>query len=657
MEPSEVSQRHELEERLRFETLLTDISARFVNLPAEKIDGAIEDSLRLICKYLGIDLCSLWQWTVETSSFMTLTHLYSPPEGPEHPVGIDAAEAVPWVLQKMHSGETLVISTEQLPPEAARDQETRRHFGVKSSVVIPLSAGLRPLIGVLSFDALHEARTWLPETVKRLTLIAQVFTNALERKCSEQALIKSEARLSLAADSAEVGLWELDCKIRNFWATERARAIFGYGPDEMITMERFEASIHPDDLQMVRRIIARALDDGESIYVEYRIQAGDGRTRWISSCGRPFFTSTEEPDRLLGVSLDISERKKMEGDLQKQLREIEVLRHRLENENLYLRKELRAEKGFEKIVGKSKAIKSVVFSANQVAPTDATVLILGETGTGKGLVANAIHGMSTRKDHPLVTVNCSALPKNLIESELFGREKGAFTSAHDSQPGRFDIADGGTIFLDEIGEMPLELQSRLLRVLQDGEFERLGSSKTVKVDIRVIAATSRDLKEEVLNKRFRADLFYRLNVFPIVIPPLWQRKTDIPLLAQYFTEKYAQKMARRIESIPKATIDMFKGYDWPGNVRELEHVIERGVIITSGSSLKVAEQLQSCMPKDTDASGSLKDLASTEREHIQRVLQETDWRIEGPAGAASILKLHPSTLRFRLKKLGIRRPV
>jgi transcriptional regulator with GAF, ATPase, and Fis domain len=271
------------------------------------------------------------------------------------------------------------------------------------------------------------------------------------------------------------------------------------------------------------------------------------------------------------------------------------------------------------------------------------------------LVANAIHQMSTRKDRPLVTVNCSALPQNLIESELFGREKGAFTGAYARQAGRFEVADGGTIFLDEIGEMPLELQSKLLRVLQEGEFERLGSTKTVKVNVRVIAATSRDLKTEVREGRFREDLFYRLNVFPISVPPLRQRTEDIPLLAQYFTEKYAQKMSKPIESIPKSAIKAFLGYDWPGNVRELEHVIERGVIITSGRSLKLADPLKSSLSVDKKDE-PLKDLASMERQHILKVLQETGWRIEGSSGAASILKLHPSTLRFRIKKLGIRRP-
>ncbi|MGD9382988.1 MAG: sigma 54-interacting transcriptional regulator [Desulfobacterales bacterium] len=620
------------------------------------MDSEIEDAQRRICECLGLDLSSLWQWSDSRPHFLTVTHLHSPPEGPLRPEGIDAREAFPWVLEKMLRGEVLVLHTENMPPEAARDQEMRRHFGVQSSLVIPLSSGGRPLIGVLSFDYLRAGRAWPEETVKQLALIAQVFTNALERKRSEEALRESESRLSLAADSAEAGLWELDCSTNRFWATERAREIFGYGPEEIISMERFETSIHPDDLELVRQVIARALSEHEPVNVEYRILVGDGCLKWISSRGRPYFKPTGEPDRLMGVSLDITDRKQMEDELNERLKEIEKLKLQLENENVYLRQELKIEKGFDKIVGESKALQSVIFAAKQVASTDATVLIFGETGTGKGMVANAIHQMSPRKDRPLVTVSCSALPQNLIESELFGREKGAFTGAHARQAGRFEVADGGTIFLDEIGDMPLELQSKLLRVLQEGEFERLGSAKTVKVNVRVIAATSRDLKNEVRERRFREDLFYRLNVFPISIPPLRQRTQDIPLLAQYFTEKYARKMDKRIDSIPKSTIKTFLEYDWPGNVRELEHVIERGVIITSGPSFQLAGQLRSSLSFDSEDE-PLKDLAAMEREHILRVLQKTGWRIEGPSKAASILKLHPSTLRSRIKKLGIRRPV
>jgi transcriptional regulator with GAF, ATPase, and Fis domain len=358
--------------------------------------------------------------------------------------------------------------------------------------------------------------------------------------------------------------------------------------------------------------------------------------------------------RLLGeLFVNALERSNAEMALQKHIDEIERLKLQLEKENLYLREEIKTVQGFEKIVGKSEKLHYILFKVKQVAPTDATVLILGETGTGKGLVAHAIHEFSDRKDKPMVTVNCAALPGNLIESELFGREKGAFTGAHARQIGRFEVADGGTIFLDEIGEMPLELQAKLLRVLEEEEFERLGSPKTIRVNVRVIASTNRDLESEVKNRRFREDLFYRLNAFPISIPPLRMRAEDIPQLVSYFVDKYARKFARKYETVPRSMMKALQEHPWPGNVRELEHVIERAVITSPGAVLRLADQLERESAKIGEE--ALKGLEVVEREHILKVLQKTRWKIEGEGGAASILGLHPNTLRSRIKKLGITR--
>jgi transcriptional regulator with GAF, ATPase, and Fis domain len=356
----------------------------------------------------------------------------------------------------------------------------------------------------------------------------------------------------------------------------------------------------------------------------------------------------------MGVSVDITERKRMETELRERLDEIKRLKLQLEKENIYLREEIRTGQGLQKIVGNSETLKYVFFKIQQVAPTDTTVLILGETGTGKGMVAHAIHEISARKDRPMITVNCAAMPMNLIESELFGREKGAFTGAHAKQMGRFEVAHGGTIFLDEIGEMHMELQAKLLRVLQEGEFERLGSPRTIKVDVRVIASTSRDLKAEIRNNRFREDLFYRLNVFPISIPPLRMRSGDIPLLVNHFVDRYARKIGRNIKSIPKDMMKSLLEYSWPGNVRELEHVIERAVITSTGPILQLAERFESEHIETKEE--PLKEITTIEREHILKVLRKTRWKINGEGGAASLLGLHPSTLRFRLKKLGIERP-
>jgi transcriptional regulator with GAF, ATPase, and Fis domain len=353
------------------------------------------------------------------------------------------------------------------------------------------------------------------------------------------------------------------------------------------------------------------------------------------------------------LTTESDERKRTESLLQGALTEIRQLSDRLQAENIGLQQEVVREYDFAEIIGQSNAISYVFFRVEQVAPQDATVLLLGETGTGKGLVARAIHRRSARKDRPMITVNCTSLPANLIESELFGREKGAFTGAHARQMGRFELADGGTIFLDEIGEMPLELQCKLLRVIQDGEFERLGSPRTVKVDVRIIAASNRDLEEEIRAGRFREDLFYRLSVFPITIPPLRQRKDDIPLLISYFVAKYNKKIGKKIETVSKETLAAFQQYHWPGNVRELENVIERAVIISQGPVLQVLDRFDNF--RKTEEAQDLKSLDDLERDHIVRVLQKTGWRIEGPKGAALLLGLNPSTLRARMRKYGIRR--
>ena len=335
--------------------------------------------------------------------------------------------------------------------------------------------------------------------------------------------------------------------------------------------------------------------------------------------------------------------------------EVEKLKNQLQAENIYLRDEIKSEHDFDKIIGQSADLKYVLFKVEQIAATDTTVLILGETGTGKELIARAIHSRSARQDRPLVKVSCASLPANLIESELFGHEKGAFTSAQTRQIGRFELADGATIFLDEIGELPLELQSRLLRVLQDGEFERLGNSHTIKADTRIIAATNRDLEKEVDRGNFRKDLYYRLDVFPITLPPLRERTDDIPLLVEFMIQKFSRKLGKQIQAIPSSVMNTLQTYSWPGNVRELENVIERAVINTRGSTLQLAEKLETSLVEDL-AENQWVGLEQVERDYIFRVLRESRWKIEGHDGAARILDLNPSTLRGRIRKLGIQRP-
>ena len=342
-------------------------------------------------------------------------------------------------------------------------------------------------------------------------------------------------------------------------------------------------------------------------------------------------------------------------ELRDALDEVETLKDRLQAENLYLRDEIKVEHNFDEIIGGSAALKTVLGQVEQVAATGATVLILGESGTGKELVARAIHNLSDRRDRPLVKVNCAALPSNLIESELFGHEKGSFTGAIAQKIGRFELAHCGTIFLDEIGELPLEMQVKLLRVLQEQEFERIGGSETIHVDSRVIAATNRDLKRAAASGEFREDLFYRLNVFPVLLPPLRQRTDDIPMLVRNFSARFAIRFGKTIDSIPHEVIEAFQAYHWPGNIRELQNVIERAVILARGSVLHVDEPLETEVTEAAPLLQVKSTLEEVERRHITRTLEAANWKISGEGGAAELLGLNPSTLRARMRKLGLNR--
>jgi formate hydrogenlyase transcriptional activator len=339
--------------------------------------------------------------------------------------------------------------------------------------------------------------------------------------------------------------------------------------------------------------------------------------------------------------------------LRKALLEVDQLKNRLQAENIYLQEEIKTEYNYKEIVGENALLKNLLLNVEQVASTDTTVLIRGETGTGKELIARAIHNLSSRKDRPLVKVNCGAISAGLVESELFGHEKGAFTGALQKRVGRFELADGGTIFLDEVGELPLDIQVKLLHVLQEGEFERVGSSHSIKVDVRVIAATNRNLTEAVKAGSFRSDLFYRLNVFPIEVPPLRERKSDIQLLVNFFIAKFAKKLNKQIQGVSKETIDRLMSYPWPGNIRELQNVIERAVVVARGPIIHIDESMLR-LDAGLQTSGS-KTLEDVERSHILSVLEETNWVIKGKQGAASVLGLNPNTLWSRMRKHGIKK--
>jgi len=378
-----------------------------------------------------------------------------------------------------------------------------------------------------------------------------------------------------------------------------------------------------------------------------------GKKRYYHRFFSPVTDAHNKVTHVIGYGQEITDLKKSQKRLRKALEEVKRLKDRLQAENAYLQEEIKLTHNFEEIVSKNKKYKKILASIEQVATTSATVLILGESGTGKELLARAIHGISNRSNRPIVKINCAALPANLIESELFGHEKGAFTGALNLKIGRFELADGGTIFLDEIGDLPLELQSKLLRVLQEGEFERLGSPKTMTVDVRIIAATNKDLEDAVTKKEFREDLYYRLNVFPITSIPLRERKDDIPPLVTHFCHKYTARFGKKIAVIPKRVIDTLMDYHWPGNIRELENIIERAVIISKGKKLNLGDfspQRMGIGKKDVITS-----LHENEKRHILRALKATNWRIGGDGGAAILLGIKRTTLNARMKKLNIQR--
>jgi formate hydrogenlyase transcriptional activator len=379
-----------------------------------------------------------------------------------------------------------------------------------------------------------------------------------------------------------------------------------------------------------------------------------GRTLGVLAVARLRKDSFAKPD--VDFLLQIAGQISIAIDNALSYRKISELSDKLAQEKLYLEDEIRSELNFEEIIGNSAVLRRVLRQVEAVAPTDSTVLVYGETGSGKELIARAVHKLSKRRADAFVKLNCAAIPTGLLESELFGHEKGAFTGAIAQRIGRFELASKGTIFLDEIGEIPLELQPKLLRVLQEREFERLGSSRTLRSDARLIAATNRDLQAMVDDQRFRSDLFYRLNVFPIYVPPLRERKEDIPFLVRHFVEHYARLMKKQLDTISSETMNSLVRYSWPGNIRELQNVIERAVILSSGSTLKVPPTDLKPRSASNGGSNGTMTLEEMERRHILSVLDQTHWVLSGPLGAAAKLGMKRPTLQFRMQKLGISRP-
>lgn len=474
-------------------------------------------------------------------------------------------------------------------------------------------------------------------------------------------------------EAGRMGVWDSDKVTKTLkWSKEHYTILgleaFSVEPSH----EMWSCRVHPEDLPRVQAAMDAAVTAKKQYYTEYRLLLPDGATRWVESRGTPVFDEEGKYIHLRGLTVDITERKRSDESLSQALAQVQELKLRLEADNSYLRQELSQTHRFGRMIGESHGIRKVFEQVAKVALTDMTVLILGETGVGKELVARLTHEKSGRRDRPLVKVNCSTLPAELIESELFGHERGAFTGAVSKQVGRFELADRGTLFLDEVGELPLNLQAKLLRVLQEGEFERLGSGKTMKVNVRVLAATNRNLLEAVHQGRFRPDLYYRLNVYPIEVPPLRERREDVSFLAEMFLDEAGPRLGKHFGRIPDDVIAALTEYDWPGNVRELENVIARAAVISSDgkfqlpggwnkkdvpipeeNELKTFEGLSRSI--GTNQAEPEITLGEREKAYISKILEQTSWRIEGPKGAATILGLHPNTLRSRMQKLGIRK--
>lgn len=481
-------------------------------------------------------------------------------------------------------------------------------------------------------------------------------TDIEDLRRTEAGLRESEERFRTMADSLPEVLWitALDPE-QVLYVSPSFEHIWGIPLADLYRNPRIWAeSIHPDDRGAVVESFTRWISGDDISYdnIEYRVRRPDGAIRWIHERGVRYLNSDAKPYRVSGISRDVTERKQAEVDLRNALDEIKELRDQLYKENIVLREEVDKASMFEEIVGQSPVLQAVLARVAKVAPTDSTVLITGETGTGKELIARAIHKRSRRSSRAFVSVNCAAIPAGLISSELFGHEKGSFTGALQRRLGRFELADGGTIFLDEIGELPAETQIALLRVLQEQEFERVGGSQAIRVDVRVITATNRDLERAIAADAFRNDLFYRLNVFPISMPPLRDRKEDIRTLVEYFIHRYSRKAGKRIESVEKNTLERLQSYSWPGNIRELQNVIERSVIVCETDHFSVDPSWLSA-PAPAAGLPSLRRSASEEKEVIEKALAATGGRVSGAAGAAAQLGMPASTLESKIRSLKI----
>ena len=633
-------------DRVHFETLLSDISAQLIAVGSEHLAKTVESALGSLRHFFLADRCGL---LVVSDDLSTAKVDFASYGSGVLPISADLQIGVkyPWATRRVVLDREPVAFSRRsdLPPEAAVDLASFEAMGTKSLLAIPIEVGHKRL-HLIMISSVGKECDWPAEYVPRLRLLGEMLVNTIERcRASDQAR-QHAARVEAAVDAAELGFSEWSSGTEPHYLDSRLHDLLGIGVDEMenglqLWYSRMDPESRAIAAEFRRRLLACEI---ERAAFEYRYEHPQRGTIFLRHCSRYVEGEPGQGVRLVSAVEDVTERRRALEDVQR-------LRDRLERENTYLRQEAKVRLGPERIIGRSAAIRHTFALADHVAATDSTVLLLGETGSGKERFASYIHECSRRRDRPMVRVNCSAIPATLIESELFGREKGAFTGAFSKQVGRFELAHGSTLFLDEIGELPVEVQVKFLRVIEGHTIERLGNPKPIPVDVRIIAATHRDLAAAVRDGHFREDLYYRLNVFPITVPPLRERPDDIPLLIEAFVDELSATMGKRIEKVDPSSVEAMVAYRWPGNVRELRNLVERAMIMATEPVLRI-------LPHETDscATSPQTDLASFERAHILQVLHDTGWRIRGEYGAAARLGLKPSTLESRLKKLGLSRP-
>jgi formate hydrogenlyase transcriptional activator len=627
-------------ERDRLRLLLEVNNAVVSRLDLREVFTATTAYLRRVMPY---EIASLYLSDPDKTAFRR--HALFFPEGKglihEGHVGlIDDTPAGP----AFRSGKPVLFNEDDLKRLNSDVGQSLLAEGVKSGCCVPLLSHGK-VLGTLNVGS-FEKGPFTSDEVDLLSHVAVQVAIAVDNALAYQQitelkdkLTREEGYLTQAQRLTGVGSWAWDPSESHNYYSREVFNIFGLEPTKgNPTLADFLRIYHPEDREFIEEAENKLVSEGQGYDVKYRIVRPDGEIRFVREVGTPV-RENGVVTGFVGACMDVTDQEQMTQELRR--------------EKLYLEDEIRTEYNFEEIIGESGTLKRVLRQVETVAPTDSTVLIQGETGTGKELIARAIHNLSNRRERTFVKINCAAIPSGLLESELFGHERGAFTGAIAQKAGRFELADKGTLFLDEVGDIPLELQSKLLRVLQEQEFERLGSTKTIRVNVRLVAATNRDLNQMVVDKEFRSDLYYRFSVFPIMAPPLRERSADIPLLIRYFAQKYGRRMNKRIESIPAETMATLSQYSWPGNIRELENLIERSVILSQGPDLHVPlGELKK--PTAATANGVV-TLEAAEREHILRALQEANWVIGGPSGAAARLGMKRTTLQSKIRKLNIAR--